>query len=204
MSPKFTGKFYRRFNNWFRDIKRLRWQIVMSVFVLLFIFWAFVTSYTIESFSFERPVGNFKVRMFAPKYMSPNQEEEIRFSVESAAPDNAQVTFKLKSDGKLMSFVGSPENNDFYAGTIEMQGQMARNMKVYVPFDRHQASKILNQPIGLSLWYGTDSRDPQWIDNLSIMTAPVPMARAIQNYLGAFLAALGLWMCKELWERVKA
>jgi|ERR1041385_2600163 hypothetical protein len=204
MSPKLSRKISRRLNNWFGDIKRLRWQIVMSVFVLLLLFWAFVTSYTIESFSFERHIGNFKVRMFAPKYISPNQEEEIRFSVESGVTDKTHVAFKLKSDGKLMTFVGSPENNDFYSGTVEMQGQMARNMKVYVPFDRHQASKILNQPIGLSLWYGADSHDPQWIDNLSLMTAPVPMARAIQNYLGALLAALGLWMCKELWGQVKA
>jgi len=176
----------------------------MLVFLLLVGFWAFVTSYTIDSYSNEWQVGLVKVRIFAPKYLSPNEEEEIRFAVENFAPDHAKVAFKLKSDGNLMSFLGSPENNDFYAGKVEIQSQMSRSMKVFVPFDRHYPTQILNKPTGLSLWAGSDSGDLHWISNLPISTAPIPKAKAITIYLGALLGALALWMCKEFWEVVKA
>ena len=176
----------------------------MLVFILLGGFWAFVTSYTIDSYSNEWKVGQLKVRIFAPRYLSPNEDEEIRFSVENFAHDHSQVSFKLKSDGKLMSFVGSPENNDFYAGKVETNGQMTRTMKVFVPFDRNQSTQILNKPTGLSLWAGSDNGDLTWVSNLPISTAPIPKAKAITSYLGALLAALTLWMCKELWEQVKA
>lgn len=202
-APRGTPAQKRNWKNWFANIKKLRWQAVMLVFLLLGSFWAFVTYYTIDSYSNEWQVEHVKVRMFAPMYLSPNEEEEIRFSVENFAPDYAQVAFKLKSDGNLMSFVGSPENNDFYAGRVEKQAQMTRSMKVFVPFDRHHLTQILNMPTGLSLWAGADNGDLKWISDLPISTAPVPKAKAITSYLGALLGALALWMCKELWEEAK-
>ena len=203
-APQGTKPKDRDWKNWFANIKKLRWRAIMLLFFLLFVFWAIVTSYTIDSYSNEWQVGLVKVRIFAPKYLSPNEEEEIRFAVENVAPDHAQVAFKLKSDGNLMSFLGSPENNDFYAGKVETQGQMSRNMKVFVPFDRHQKTQILNKPTGLSLWAGSGNGDLRLISDLPISTAPIPKAKAITSYLGALLAALFLWMCKELWEVVKA
>jgi hypothetical protein len=176
----------------------------MCLFLFLGGFWLLVASYTIDSYSNQWDVGSVKVRMFAPKYISPNEEEEIRFSVENGSSDQAQVTFKLVSDGPLMSFGASSENNDFYSGQIERKGQVNHQMKVFFPFDRHQPTPILNQGTGLSLWAAIGNAELQKIANLPLNTAPIPKARAITNYLGALLAALVLWMCKEVWEQVKA
>jgi hypothetical protein len=186
------------------NIKKVRWWFVMGLFLLMTSFWLYVAWFALDRYSHRWKLNGMQVSVFAPKYISVNEEEEIRYSIENMEANQPDITLKLRSDGSMLSFLASPGSNNIYSGQVKRQEQINGNLKLFVPFDRNQPINTLNKVTGLSLWGVVgDGAESIKICDLPLGTAPIPMARSVMHYLGALLAALVLWMGKEVWEQAK-
>lgn len=183
--------------------QRLLWWLLTAVLVVMVSFWAFVAFYTIQKYSDHWQVPPVRVLVSSPKYLSANEEEEIRFAVENNHDSNVDVAFRLVNSSPLLGFLASEGTNVFYAGPVQSQEQVNRQLKIFFPLDISQANNVLGKVAGLALWGSVGNTPAQKIADLPIGIAPIPWAKSLSNYLGTALAGLVLWLSKELWDQTK-
>ncbi len=185
-------------NNGFQP-SRLFWFLLATITVTVSI-WAFLFSYTIQKYSVLFSFGSIRVLVFSPKYLSPNEEEGIRFAFENPNANAMAVTFRLENNSAIPGFVGLSDNNFIYSGVVESQQQINRQMKVF--FYAGISQELLHHVSRLTLWGRIDG-SPAETKNLEIYLAPIPWARSLSNYLGAVLLGLGGFLWREAWDQVK-
>jgi hypothetical protein len=188
------------------QIKGLLWW-ALALLVILVSFWLFLGYHTWQEYSQCWDLPPVRVLLSSPRYLSPGEEEEIRFAAENHRDSVVQVAFRLINEGALLSFFGTEGSNVFYAGPVQAQEQISRKFRVFFPFsfsfsDR-QASNVLGKSAGLSLWGSVDGQVLQRVADLPLSIAPFPQAKAWCNRVGATLAVLVLWLIKEVWSQVK-
>jgi multidrug efflux pump subunit AcrB len=173
----------------------LRWRGVLLLFIILILLCALVGLYSLPSIDFHSEDQGLRVSVFAPQYVSADQEEEIRFAIENQTDNAADVTFNLIGDRNQMAFLARSGSNEFYSGQVRSKEQIDREVKVFFP-------RRLAKDAGLSV-SGTKNKSGLKDIKLPIYIAPVPKAKALTYYLFAAWGALGLWISKEWWEQMK-
>lgn len=179
--------------------ERLLLWILMAILVVLTSFWAFVSWFSIQRYFGQWEVPPVQVMIYAPQYLSANEDAEIRFAVANVQNRDVNVTFQLMNSGPSIAFLGLEESNVFYSGLVPSQKQINRQIIIFFPLD----VRILGKAAGLSLWGSIDNIPPEKVADLPIGIAPIPWAKSLGNYLGALLAGLTVWLMKELWNQIK-
>lgn len=178
---------------------RLFWFLLATITVIVSI-WAFLFSYTIQKYSVLFSFGSVRVLVFSPKYLSPNEDDEIRFAFENPTANSIDVTFRLDNNSGMPGFLGLLDNNVIYSGDVESQQQINRQMKVFFytgifQEPSHHVSRLI-------LWGRVDDSPPE-TKKLEIYLAPIPWARSLSNRLGVVLLGLGGFLWREAWDQVK-
>ena len=180
----------------------LLWHLLAGLVVMLSL-WAFVTWHTIQRYYDQWEISSVSFLVSSPKYISANEEEEMRIGVGNSRSNDVEVVFRLVNNGPLIGFLGVEKGNSIYSGSLQSQEQVNRQLKIFFPWDVNQANDVLGKIARLSLWGSVDNTPLQKVADLEIMIAPVPWAKSISNYLGTALGGLVLWLSKELWDQAK-
>jgi hypothetical protein len=180
---------------------RLFWFLLAIITVTVSI-WAFLFSYTIQKYSVLFSFGSIRVLVFSPKYLSPNEDEEIRFAFENPSANVVTVTFQLENASVLPGFLGLQESNTIYSGAIQSQQQINRDIKVFFGVNIPRWGELPTRISILSL-LGSVENLPVEKKDLEIYLVPIPRARSISKYLSAILTGLGGLLFRETWEQAK-
>jgi len=179
----------------------LRWLLLAAV-AIIFSVWALATFYAIQKYSKSLSFSPIRALVFSPKYLSMNEDEEIRFAVENPSTNPITVTFGLENNSTLPGFLGLLESSTVYSGTVQSRQQINRQTKVFFYADLSRLGETFNQVPQLSLWGSIDNL-PAEKKNLEIYFAPLPSARSLSNYLGTVLLGLLGLLFREAWDQVK-
>lgn len=179
----------------------LRWLLLATVVVVISV-WAVTTYYAIQKYSESLFFSPIRVLVLAPKYLSVNQDEEIRFVFENSSANPVSVTFGLENNSTLPGFLGLLESSTVYSGTVANRQQINRQVKVFFHADRTRLEETLKQVPLLSLWGNIDN-SPAQTKTLEIYFALIPLARSLSNYLGTVLLGLVGLLFREAWEQMK-
>lgn len=179
----------------------LRWLLLTAVAIIVSV-WALATFYAVQKYSESLSFTPIRALVFAPKYLSVNEDEEIRFALENPSTNPVSVIFGLENNSTLPGFLGLLESSLVYSGTIQSRQQINRQIKVFFHADLIQLGETFKQVPQLSLWGSTDNL-PAEKKNLEIYFAPIPLARSLSNYLGTVLLGLVGLLFREAWDQVK-
>jgi len=139
--------------------------------------------------------------MFAPSYLSANNDEQIRFSVENMDSKAVDVAFRLINSGPLLNFPRLAGNNDVYSGPIQGQEQIYRPVDLYVPASISQVYRMRGKDAGLNISGGLVSATPRSIP-IPVQVAPILRAKQLADYCGIALFGLVIWLVRELWDKI--
>lgn len=160
-------------------------QIYLGCFVVAFSFWIFIFSYTYPVYVNQWQVSSLKISLHTPRYLSVNDENVIRISLENTHDQTVNANVRLTNDGTVISFLGS-ETNVFYSGFIKGNSQVNRQLLVFIPL----SDNVLGNMTELRLHGNIENAS--WDKKLPLRIAPIPNIKSIGNYLnGIFLAAFG-------------
>lgn len=179
----------------------LRWFLLAAV-AIIFSVWASATFYAIQKYSDSLSFSPIRALVFSPKYLSLNEDEEVRFAFENPGTKPVSVTFGLENNSALPGFLGLLEGSTVYSGTVSSRQQINRQTKVFFHADLTRLGETFNQVPQLSLWGSIDNL-PAEKKNLEIYLAPIPSARSLSNYLGTVLLGLVGLLFREAWDQVK-
>ena len=149
--------------------------------------------------------GKLRISVYAPRYVSAYEEQDIRVSIENVTNADAYVYTDLLNDGPATSFITSHDSNRVYAGQMRTGEQINRHLKLY--FARPSQTPTENTPTGLVLAGATSlpgaaTGDPYRIA-LATRVAPIPETKSTTYYLFAAWVSLLLWIVKEWWDQAK-
>src|ERR1043165_3081356 len=180
----------------------MRWGL-SALIVVLFSFWFNAAFYTYQKYSDEWVIPPVKVRVFSPKYLSSEEDEQIGFSIENNDPAaSANVAFRLRNDGPLLNFPISSGNNELYTGVIQSPEQVYRQINLFFPYSINKIRDMRGRSLGLRLQGKVADSNPQFKE-LAMGISPIPYAKSLSQYLGLALFGLITWLAKELWEQAK-
>jgi len=146
--------------------------------------------------------GSIRALVFSPKYISLNEDEELRFAFENPTANAVTVTFGLENNSALPGFLGLQESSIIYSGTIQSRQQINRQTRVFFHTDLSRLGELSAQVPRLGLWGSIDG-SPLEKKDLEIYFAPLPFARSLGNVLGtAFVGLTGL-LAREVWDQLK-
>jgi len=182
-------------------LRSLKWWAGAAIFVVLLSFWFNAAYYTLKKERREWDLSLVKVRMFAPKFLSAGDDEQIRFSIENSAAQSVDVAVRLTNSGPLQNLTNLSQNNEVYLGSIKGGEQIYRQANLFVPSGVGQLNQMRHREIGLSISEEWLIGSPQSIP-LPIHIAPIPRAKWLSYNLGIALAGLILWFTKELWDLI--
>ena len=172
--------------------KRLFPKLLLAMFVVVISIWGFVSYYTFQTYTDELLLPRIKIWVSAPKYLSTNEEEEIRFAIENLDDKDIQANFLMVNGSSIKSFLGLDQSNILYSGKIKSQEQVNQHLNIFLPWESNR-----DEIIGFSLWGGIDGSEVQKIDDLEMGIAPVPWSRSLSNYLGITLVGLVFGLIKN-------
>ena len=179
----------------------LRWFLLAAV-AIIFSVWALATFYAIQKYSESLSFSPIRAFVFSPKYLSVNEDEEIRFAFENPIANTVSVIFGLENNSALPGFLGLLESSTIFSGTLQSRQQVNRQAKVFFHADLTRLGEMFNRAPKLSLWGSIDNL-PAEKKNLAIYFAPIPSARSLSNYLGTVLLGLVGLLFREAWDQAK-
>lgn len=185
----------------FQPQRLARW-FLLSAAVVIVSAWSVTTFYAIQKYSAVLSFGPIRALVFSPKYLSINEDEEVRFAFENPSAIPVSVTFGLENNSTLPGFLGLQESSTIYSGTVQSRQQINRQAKVFFHADLTRLGETFNQVPQLSLW-GSIDNSPAEKKNLEIYFASIPSARSLSNYLGTVLLGLVGLLFREAWDQVK-
>ncbi len=173
------------------------WVVVTIIGILVAFFISPFQRYT-ASFSF----GSIRALVVSPKYISVNEDEELRFAFENPTANAVTVTFGLENNSALPGFLGLQESSTIYSGTIQSRQQINRQTKVFFHANVSQLRELSSRVSRLALWGSIDG-SPVEKKDLEIYFAPIPFARWVGNVLGTAFLGVGGLLARELWDQWK-
>ncbi len=182
-----------------------RW-LVVAIFVTVLGIWTFTSFYAIQKFTGQWQFQGLSVLVAAPRYISANDEDEIRFAVTNHKNMEVQVVFRLLNSPSLPSFLCSDLQNSMnilYAGTVRSQEQINQRCKILFPWDTSQPDTVLGRVAELSLWGGSNQTTLQKISDLPMVISPLPWNRSISLGLGPLLTGAVIYLGKQMWDQSK-
>ena len=141
----------------------------------------------------------------SPRYLTVNEEEELRFAVKNEKDSAIRISFRLDGSNTLPVFIDQGGTNIFLTGALRGSEQIERKVKVFIPYDLlgGKASDTLGQSAGLTLWGSINNASSQQIASLPLSTMPVPGARALLGVSFSMLTGVFFWFVKEWWSITK-
>jgi len=182
-------------------VTSLRWWCLSALFVILVSLWFNAAHYTFKRRSEEWVLWPVTVRMFAPSYLSANNDEQIRFTVENMDSKAVDVAFRLINSGTLWDFPKQAENNNVYSGPIQSQEQIYRAVDLYLPASISQVYRMRGKDAGLNISGGLVSATPRTIP-IPVQVAPILQAKQLADYCGIALFGLVIWLVRGLWDKI--
>lgn len=181
---------------------RLLLWILLAALVVVISVWAMITPYAMEKYYASIPLDPIRALVYSPKYLSANEDEEIRFAFENSSANPVTVTLGLENNSTRTGFLGLQESNLVYSGTVFSRQQVNRQTKVFFFVDPSQLGNIDTQVSRLGLWASIDNARFEQKD-LDIHLAPISQARSLSYYLGGILSGLGIFFLREMWNEAK-
>lgn len=185
----------------FRPKLLLRWFLLAALVVVVSV-WALATFYTIQKYSQSLSFSPIRALVFSPKYLSADEDEELRFAFENTSANTVDAIFRLENNGTLPGYLGLLESSIVYSGTVQSQEQINRQSKVFFHLDPARFGDLFSQVSQLSLAGSIDNSTAQK-KNMDIYFAPIPWAKSLSNYSGTVLLGLVGLLFRELWDQVK-
>jgi len=173
------------------------WAMVIIIGVVIGFFTSPLQRYA-ESLLF----GSIRALVFSPKYISLNEDEELRFAFENPTTNAVTVTFGLENNSALPGFLGLQESNIIYSGTLQSRQQINRQTRVFFHTDLFRLGELSARVPRLGLWGSIDGLPIEKKD-LEIYFAPLPFARALWNALVTVFAGLTGLLAREVWDQLK-
>lgn len=176
---------------------------IKVVFGVLTAFWTFLFSLTIQSYNLkvEFPSSGspiIQLFVYAPHYLSQNEDEELRFAIENTQSDDTQVSLLLTNSNAGIGFLGLNESNLIYSGTISPQQQINRQLKIFFPIDVKTLGNLVNLNLLTRINQGPPSKTELQLD-----MSPIPYTRRLSALLGtAWIGVFG-WLFKEEWNKLR-
>ncbi len=189
-----------------RGRKNLKRWLVAAIFVALVGIWTFTSFYAIQKFTGQWQFQGMSVLIVAPRYISANDEDEVRFAVTNYKDMEARVEFRLLNSPSLPSLLCSDLQNFkniLYAGMVGSKEQINQRCKILFPWDTSQPDTVLGHVAELSLWGGGSQTALQKISDLPIAISPLPWNRSISVGLGPLLAGAVIYLGKQMWDQSK-
>jgi|YNPBryantNP2012_1023418.scaffolds.fasta_scaffold08999_2 hypothetical protein len=183
-------------------LQRLLLWILLATLVVVISIWGMIAPYAIEKYYAPVSLGPVRALVYSPKYLSANEDEEIRFAFENPSANPVIATFGLENNSALTGFLGLLESNIVYSGTVSSRQQINRQAKVFFYVTPVQFGEIDTRVPRLGLWASIDNSTFEK-KNLDIYLAPIPLARSLSYYLGGILSGLGVFFLREMWNEAK-
>lgn len=176
---------------------------IKVVFGVLTAFWTFLFSLTIQSYNLKVAFPSsgspiIQLFVYAPHYLSQNEDEELRFAIENTQSDDIQATLLLTNSDAGIGFLGLNESNLIYSGTISPQQQINRQLKIFFPID----VKTLGNPVNLNLLTRINQGPPSKTE-LQLDMSPIPYTRRLSVLLGTAWVGVFGWLFKEEWNKLR-
>lgn len=160
-------------------------QVYLGCLVITLSVWGFIFFYTYPVYVGQWLVSSVRISLHSPVYLSANDDNIIRISLENTENQPVNVVVRLSNDETIVGFWGK-ETNILFTGTVEAHEQINRQLLVFIP----GVDNILGNVTGLSL-QGVIGNAPL-NEELPIRIAPIPKIKSIGNYLnGIFLIVIG-------------
>jgi hypothetical protein len=171
------------------------WILALALFVIMLSSWVYIAGHTIQLYEQEFAVSHLRVLVSAPKYLSPNEDEEISFVIQNLAAFKTHAVIHLTAPEREFWFVGLTERSKCYEGDIDQAEQINCQLKIRFPY-RQRA--ILNQPAHLNIrgMIGNQKEERE----LAIAISPIPKSRWLGNLLGTALIGILLVLCNDSWK----
>jgi hypothetical protein len=176
---------------------------IKVIFSILTASWTFLFSLVIQSHQLEVAFpssGSPIIRLFvyAPHYLSQNEDEELRFAIENNQSNDTQVSLLLTNGNSGAAFLGLNESNLIYSGIIFPHQQINRQLKIFFPID----VKTLGNPVSLYLLTSINQGPPSKTE-LQLDISPIPYTRRLSTLLGAAWIGVFSWLFKEEWNKLR-
>lgn len=181
--------------------QRLLLWFLLAVLVVVISIWAVAMRYTVEKYWEPVQFDSIHTLVYAPKYLSPNEDEEIRLAFDNFSIKPVTVTFGLANSSSITGFLGL-ESNIIYSGTIASRQQINRQARVFFYMEPARFGQVAPHIPRLRLWASTDN-SPIEERELEIYLAPLPLARSLSYSLGGILSGLGIFLFREMWNESK-
>lgn len=143
------------------------------------------------------------LKLSCPVYLSPNEQEELKFAVKNNHSENIDATFLLNSSNKVTTFINIKGTNSIYSGKLESRGEEYCPVNIYIPVNVLSPGQVLGQPAGLSLLGSVQNAATEKIHELPIMIGTIPWANKLILILLTLWLGLFGWIGKQLWEAIK-
>lgn len=190
-------------------MKFKRILIVLSCLVELSAIESYLVYYTMDSFSRWWFVSPVSVSLSSQRYLSPNEEEEMRFAIDNSSLNDAKVIFRLLKGERLVQIRSENGDSTIYDGEMPSQTQVSRNLKLVAMWDKGFLGKPI--PAQLSLWgaanndVATQERQVlKRIEELPISILTIPNAKTIRNSFYVVVIGFVGWLIKLLWSRASS
>jgi hypothetical protein len=181
--------------------REMLWWELAALFIILLTVWCVTCYFAFKKYIDQYRISPVVISLVSSAYLSPNEDEEIRFALDNIDDKKSDVTLSMICDRSTLLFMGLSANNDIYKGTIQSREQVNRQMKIYFPFDITQGRTPLGKNARLSILGGLGNATSNVIAELPISISPIPKNKYLASYLFAFLTGLTLWMAKEYWHK---
>lgn len=161
----------------------------------------FLGIYILPRYSDQWDFPPVKVRVSSRRYLTVNEDEELRIAVKNQSDKSILASIRLDGSGDVPVFIEQDGTNLFFSGSIHGSEQIERRVNVFVPYDfgKGKANDTLGKDIILTLWVGLGIQKSEQIAEFHLSTVPIPRPRTLFGLFFSILAGTLTWAFKEWW-----
>ena len=174
--------------------KKYVWQrpITQIGFVLsrwLIVFFFVIQKYDIEITDFYPAT----IKILSPKYLSPNEYEELIFSFSNKTDNRIHLKVYLIDNGVNDNFIGLENGNDLFLVDLKNPDTIIKKINVLFSWNIDNPFEKLGKDAGLAL-YGRAGAKTQQTVALPIYVAPLPWINTLNKSL---LSLVGFFITRH-------
>ena len=165
-------------------------------FLSLIVFWSLLGQYALPRYVYQSSYSTGTLLVSGSQYLSPNEDEKIRFALHNNLLRIVHVGLKLEVHHSAPVFFEQGGTNIIFAGAIQEAEQVERIVNIFIPYDTVQRpNAVLNTPIDIVALYTLEGSPSERFILPSFYIAPIPWTHTLFTGVSTLLAALISWIC---------
>lgn len=182
------------------------WGGVITLFLISLSIWLYLSWYKVQEHCLKSPqTRDVKVSLFGPKFLPVDDNAEFVVTAINERSIPAELSVDLRYTGTFLCAAGDGQSLRANFGPVQPGERVSRKLTVLFP-SCLESGVFQNWPrrqVELEVWLTVDAQPPERIETVAWPVAPLPRTRTLEKLTRVWLAGLGLWTGKELWDQIK-